>query len=520
MPLLALTALAFVPAALGQDEGPCDPNPCRNRGTCDQGACTCYSEAFSGERCEQWDSCDPAAILCHNGGVCANGRCHCADGFAGENCETNLLVPDIPEPVWWPEDDWLNRDNPGSTGDWEVCNKRMYSKGRMCPGDFRGCRFSQIQIRVAGTDTVYTTTEEVFAGTGDIVFIRTDGFVCRIDEQTDGTCEDYEIKVACIQGCRVENDFDYNGNDIDHVPSVASWQECANLCLSLEGCQAYTYNLNNLKCWRKRNAAGRRQIASGVAISGYPCPMEEEPTWALVYRHDKTGGYFGDLNIRTGVNKDDPDALLYSRLDELDTLSADGAYRFKFVDAAGPIVEWYQTSNPTTASDIEGYVPVAVPDPETFPDRAYNGDFGGIGLNDENKRNYALIDSSPHHTHWWMSLGNLQPWNGLIPGWAGSGTSRVELYVQSKNVCPREKGYCVKADESDQNSGVIKFNGVDGDDWRSQKTCLNLCKLHPGATGCEVVWDQDNRGCYVHTQEVAEGNRAENHFCWIFSRCE
>merc|ERR1711862_85986 len=43
---------------------------------------------------------------------------------------------------------------------------------------------------------------------------------------------------------------------------------------------------------------------------------------------------------------------------------------------------------------------------------------------------------------------------------------------------------------------------------------------HPGATGCEVIWDQGNRGCYVHTAEVERGNGVARHQCWIFSNIQ
>ena len=64
------------------------------------------------------------------------------------------------------------------------------------------------------------------------------------------------------------------------------------------------------------------------------------------------------------------------------------------------------------------------------------------------------------------------------------------------------------------------MNNVDGNTEQAQATCLDLCKKHSGATGCEVIWHQGNRGCYVHTKTVARGNGVGNHMCWIFSKCE
>ena len=82
-----------------------------------------------------------------------------------------------------------------------------------------------------------------------------------------------------------------------------------------------------------------------------------------------------------------------------------------------------------------------------------------------------------------------------------------------------EKGFCVLSNGEDQNSGVVKINNVDGNTKEAQAICLAKCKQHEAATGCEVIWDQGNRGCYVHTQSIARGNAVERHQCWVFSKC-
>ena len=85
--------------------------------------------------------------------------------------------------------------------------------------------------------------------------------------------------------------------------------------------------------------------------------------------------------------------------------------------------------------------------------------------------------------------------------------------------CQREDGFCVLPNGGDQNSGVIKINGIDGNTKAAREECLRLCQATNGATGCEVIWNQNNRGCYVHTREVSRGNNVGNHYCWIFSKC-
>ena len=86
--------------------------------------------------------------------------------------------------------------------------------------------------------------------------------------------------------------------------------------------------------------------------------------------------------------------------------------------------------------------------------------------------------------------------------------------------CPIEKGFCVLPNGRDQTRGVIKLNDVDGNTEQAQATCLDLCKIRADATGCEVIWWNGNRGCYVHTQPVAKGSGFRNHMCWIFSKCK
>ena len=91
--------------------------------------------------------------------------------------------------------------------------------------------------------------------------------------------------------------------------------------------------------------------------------------------------------------------------------------------------------------------------------------------------------------------------------------------ADNKMHCPKESGYCVLSNGDDQNTGVIKINSIDGDTQGAQEECLRHCHAREGATGCEVIWSQSNRGCYIHTQTIAKGNNAPQHLCWVFSKC-
>ena len=79
-----------------------------------------------------------------------------------------------------------------------------------------------------------------------------------------------------------------------------------------------------------------------------------------------------------------------------------------------------------------------------------------------------------------------------------------------------ETGYCVKNNGQDQNSGVIKVNNKNAKSLQLKTECLKQCLAHPRSTGCEVIWYQSNKGCYIHTSDIARGNNAPRHNCWIF----
>merc|ERR1712232_1513540 len=88
--------------------------------------------------------------------------------------------------------------------------------------------------------------------------------------------------------------------------------------------------------------------------------------------------------------------------------------------------------------------------------------------------------------------------------------------AKSSKFGPEQDGFCVKANGGDQNSGVKKvLTGNYGKTNESKQLCLEECSKYPEATGCEMIWDQGNKGCYVHTQEVARGNGAKRHYCYL-----
>ena len=79
-----------------------------------------------------------------------------------------------------------------------------------------------------------------------------------------------------------------------------------------------------------------------------------------------------------------------------------------------------------------------------------------------------------------------------------------------------QAGFCVEENYQDVNSGVVRLRGGNFKTAAEHLECLELCGAYAGATGCEAIWGQGNRGCYVHTShEIAKGNGQARHSCWL-----
>ena len=134
-------------------------------------------------------------------------------------------------------------------------------------------------------------------------------------------------------------------------------------------------------------------------------------------------------------NSDDPTALLYSRLDQLeDFRTEDGKFHLKIVfPDLGGSNEWMQTSNPVTDSTIKGFQPVKL----DYQIDGHANPWGGLGLNTVNEQ--ALISDTPTTEFFYMCLGCqiYYPSTGAIPGPRISkeneedvlAVTQVELYV-------------------------------------------------------------------------------------------
>jgi hypothetical protein len=119
-----------------------------------------------------------------------DGYCTAADGF---NC-VNAAQPDskcddyevrfacTPDSLWTP---WLNRDDPGGNGDGEHLSAFLAEDYPVCAHPVG------VQCRRTVDKMDWTRTGERLACT------PSGGAVCLNADQTDGACDDYEVRFVC-----------------------------------------------------------------------------------------------------------------------------------------------------------------------------------------------------------------------------------------------------------------------------------------------------------------------------------
>ena len=68
-----------------------------------------------------------------------------------------------------------------------------------------------------------------------------------------------------------EYGVNYAGHDIEIVPNIQHWMDCAISCqgnIIPKGCDSWTWNLSNKNCYLKSSDEGRRIDSKPVQISG------------------------------------------------------------------------------------------------------------------------------------------------------------------------------------------------------------------------------------------------------------
>ena len=153
-----------------------------------------------------------------------------------------------------------------------------------------------------------------------------------------------------------------------------------------------------------------------------------------VFSHDTKGGFFPDIEKAKSYNKDDPNADLYSILDQIEEYRKDGVFHIRLcydelAEDNFPCNEWTQSSNFVENPNITDFHAIDI----TFKNRGDGGTFGGIGVSPESKGR-TLIDDTPHDGNWWSAIGAIAQHGTGIPGPHPTVVRKVELYLAiSKN---------------------------------------------------------------------------------------
>ena len=205
------------------------------------------------------------------------------------------------------------------------------------------------------------------------------------------------------------------------------------------------YTFINTKKTKKNQIFSRTDFHTCKNLSGCVWKVQEDSftddfvsgvTWRKVFSHDTSGGLFTSGADALTKNPTNPDAKLFSVLDELEPLP-DGTFHLKIcypelVTAKDPPCnEWTQTSNPATNSTIVNYQPVNI---AFF---GLNSTFNGLGVNSASQAN-TYIDDQPEHEYWHFAIGALQFYEGdnTIPGPVATSVQKVELYAETTTTGP------------------------------------------------------------------------------------
>ena len=167
-----------------------------------------------------------------------------------------------------------------------------------------------------------------------------------------------------------------------------------------------------------------------------------------MFNHDTAGGLFTNYKEVGSKNPSNPNAHLYSILNQLEeykwyTKGKPGYFRLKLCYPEKKLCnEWLQSTNPYTESDVKDVI--QYPDiPWQIKKNSFNKKWNGLGKNIPQGRNVipAVIDDAPKHGYWYCAIGAKQyfPKNTkYIPGpIQNHKVTKVQLYVmpETYNLC-------------------------------------------------------------------------------------
>ena len=159
------------------------------------------------------------------------------------------------------------------------------------------------------------------------------------------------------------------------------------------------------------------ECSEGIAETQHCTTAKDIET--KVFQHNTAGGLFSSLEDALNKNPDNPDADLYSILDQMENFrNQDGTFHLRVcypeLSVNGSSCnEWIQSSNPVTETEITGYQAISL----AFTKNGNNNAWKGLGL--EKTNNTLIADCPKNAQKWWGAIGAIE-WIpdvvGVIPG--------------------------------------------------------------------------------------------------------
>jgi hypothetical protein len=276
--------------------------------------------------------------------------------------------------------------------------------------------------------------------------------------KTDST-SDVLRKYSSVNGHRFKESRQRNPNDTDeiskayvvaHGPISAVGDNMLGQGIKLreDGKDIYFYYSRNISESTDNNninlltptptAATSTSVDIPASVETPTVTTTTTPGWTLVFSHRvnavSNDQYFANSNEVMSANGD-PSATVhkFSILNQLEKYRSNGSFHFKLVypEISQPnFIEWTQTSNPTTDSDVKN--PTAISTVPWATGTAPGNWGGGLRLSD-NKATFIKGDGAA--TFWYYAIGTTTPWGGAnIPGPVSIPSQHwVQLYVLPSN---------------------------------------------------------------------------------------
>ena len=148
-----------------------------------------------------------------------------------------------------------------------------------------------------------------------------------------------------------------------------------------------------------------------------------------VFSHKASVGFFPTVEDAKSYNADNPDADLFSSLDQIEKYRKDGVFHVRICyeelyEFDFPCNEWTQSSNFVKEVNITDYEEIDI----TFDESGNGGNFAGLGLS-PSSHSETLIDADPHGAGSFFCIGCIKGWGAYMPGPSAKAVQKVELYL-------------------------------------------------------------------------------------------